>query len=120
MNPPHELPSGFVFPPIIDPDQAGPPFVRGQAVQVDGVTIVYEETSREAERYVARFRISGTLPSPIGTLFILPGGPSAELTQSGDVVSSEPFALTNPEPSTLFSWRIGSQTLVWELGQTEG
>ena len=108
-----------MFPPILDPDEAGPPYVRGQAVHVDSVTIVYEGTVREDGRYVARFLVAGELPSSAGALFILPNGPSAHLSQVGDVVTSAPFDLTTAEPSTLFSWRIGSETLVWELGPVE-
>jgi hypothetical protein len=110
------MPSGFVYPPIVDPDQAGPPYRRGQAVDVDGATVVYEGTSRADGRLVARFQVAGQLPSHAGALFFLPNGPSPQLSRVGDLVTSDPFALATADPSTLFSWRIGSRTVVWELG----
>lgn len=88
-------------------------------MQVGEATIVYEGTTRQDGRYVARFRVSGQLPSPLGALYVLPSGPSAELSRTGEVVTSEPFALASADPSTLFSWRIGSETLVWELGPVQ-
>ena len=109
----------MILPPIVDPDQAGPPYVRGQVVQVDGITVVYDGTVRRDGRYVARFQVAGELPTPAGAVFILPNGPSADLSQVGKIVTSAPFDLTTAEPSTLFSWRIGSETLVWELGPVE-
>jgi len=113
------LPSGMVLPPIVDPDRAGPPYARGEPVQVDDVTVVYEGTLRSEGRYVAHFQVTGSLQSPPGALFFLPSGPSVDLAYAGSQVASEPFALRGyPEPSTLFAWLIGSETIVWELGPT--
>jgi hypothetical protein len=116
LNPDVPLPSGMVLPPIVDPDGAGAPYARDEPVQVDGLTIVYQGTSRADGRYVARFEVAGTLRSPPGALFFLPSGPSVRLEESDGHVTSEPFALRSPEPSTLFAWLIGAETLVWELG----
>jgi len=111
------LPSGMVLPPIVDPDRAGPPYARGEPVQVDDVTVVYEGTFRADGRFVARFQVTGVLQSPPGALFFLPSGPSVDLAHAGSQVASEPFALRGyPTPSTLFAWLIESETLVWELG----
>ena len=111
------LPSGMVLPPIVDPDRAGPPYARGEPVQVDDVTVVYEGTFRADGRFVARFQVTGVLQSPPGALFFLPSGPSVDLAHAGSQVASEPFALRGyPKPSTLFAWLIESETLVWELG----
>jgi len=113
------LPSGMVLPPIVDPDRAGPPYAQGEPVQVDDVTVVYEGTLRSEGRYVAHFQVTGSLQSPPGALFFLPSGPSVDLAYAGSQVASEPFALRGyPEPSTLFAWLIGSETIVWELGPT--
>jgi len=121
LRPSLPLPSGMVLPPIVDPDRAGPPYARGEAVAVDGVTLVYRGTFRTDGRYVARFGVTGNLPSPPGALFFLPSGPSAGLEVFGDEVTSTPFRLSgDPDPSTLFAWLIGSQTVVWELGSIEG
>ena len=111
----------MVLPPILDPDGAGPPYARGEQVTTDGVTVTYEGTFRTDGGYVARFGVTGALPSPPGALFFLPSGPSVVLEQAGGGVTSEPFALRGAaDPSTLFAWRIGSETLVWELGPIAG
>ena len=117
LNPSQPLPSGMVLPPILDPDGAGPPYGRDEPVEVDGATVVYLGTARADGRYVARFAVTGNVPSPPGALFFLPSGPAVGLTDSGGGVTSEPFRLSSDaEPSTLFAWLIGSETLVWELG----
>ena len=114
------LPSGMVLPPIVDPDRAGPPYARGEPVHVDDLTVVYEGTLQSEGRYVARFQVTGALQSPPGALFFLPSGPSINLERAGSQVTSEPFALRGyADPSTLFAWLIGSETVVWELGPTD-
>lgn len=120
LIPSFPLPSGMVLPPIVDPDGAGPPYARGEPVQVEYVTVVYEGTLRADGRFVARFQVTGVLQSPPGALFFLPNGPSVDLAHSGGQVTSEPFALRgDAEPSTLFAWLIGSETVIWELGRTD-
>jgi hypothetical protein len=111
------LPSGMVLPPIVDPDGGGPPYARGQAVRVDGLVVVYLGTERTEDGYVASFEVTGELPSSVSGMFFLPAGPSVPLGADGGTVTSEPFNLRGiPDPSTLIAWRIGSQTLIWELG----
>lgn len=117
LDPSLPLPSGLVLPPIVDPDGAGPPYARDEPVQVGAVTVVYRGTIQADGRYVARFDVTGPLPSPLGALFFLPSGPSVGLEVVGGGVRSEPFRLSAaPDPSTLFAWLVGSETLVWELG----
>jgi hypothetical protein len=114
------LPSGMVLPPIVDPDGPGPPYGRGEAVELGAVVIVYEGTSTTSDGYVAAFQIMGDLPQSVSGLFFLPGGPSVPLAVDGDRATSEPFHLRGtPQPTTLFSWRVGSDTVVWELGPIE-
>jgi hypothetical protein len=107
----------MVLPPIIDPDGPSPPYARDEPVQVAGLTVTYRGTIQADGRYVARFDVTGSFPSPPGALFFLPSGPSVGLEVVGGGVTSEPFRLSAaPDPSTLFAWLVGSETLVWELG----
>lgn len=117
LDPALPLPSGFVLPPIVDPDGAGPPYAPDEPVQVGGLTVIYRGTSEVDGRYVALFDVTGSLKSPPGALFFLPGGPSVDLEVVDGGVQSEPFRLSaGTDPSTLFAWLVGSETLVWELG----
>ena len=121
LDPSLPLPSGLVLPPILDPDGPSPPYARDEPVVVGGLTVIYRGTVQAAGRYVARFDVSGSLQSPPGALFFLPGGPSVGLEIVDGGVMSEPFRLSGSAgPATLFAWLIGSETLVWELGPTSG
>lgn len=117
VDPALPFPSGFVLPPILDPDGAGPPYSRDEPVQAGSLTVIYRGTTQADGRYIARFDVTGPLQSPAGALFFLPSGPSVGLDPVGGGVVSEPFRLSGgADPSTLFAWLVGTETLVWELG----
>jgi hypothetical protein len=114
------FPSGFVLPPIVNPDGSGPPYQAGEPVRAGGATITYERTRLVDGRYVASFRLSGKLPQPVRDLYLVSSGQSVALAIEGDTATTQPFRLDSPpDSSTLIAWQVGSEVLVWQLGDVK-